>query len=570
MWLGTSTRPLGQEAEFRRQLSMHSNGHGLAPIALFVFNRPDHTRRTLQALAANRLTGESSLFIFSDGPRNNQDIPAVAEVRQIIRDQAWPGRVTIREQSANRGLAHSIVSGVTELIDCFGRVIVLEDDLLTAPCFLEYMNEGLRRYADRQDVMQVSAYLAPIDSCRPEQAFFLPLTTSWGWGTWKRAWDQFDATAAGYERLMQDAALQRSFDIGGIVDYTGMLRDSREGKNASWAVRWYLSVFLRGGLTLYPGRSLVKNIGFDGSGTHCDTCAEFHTEHLGHGVIDYPACATVDVVRWESLQRHLSTTSTRHVPASRSRFRSPALRLAEKAAVAVARCGPMLAVRQGVRSLKKKLRQWVVHRRVAMRDRLAIWIHGLVQRGRELATIGEFSREATMEPGVRLFPEAVVRNLRGDARRICIGSDTVVRGELLVFAHEGAVSIGHGCYVGEGTRIWSSANIVIGNRVLISHDVDIHDTNSHPIDAQERHQHFMRIMQVGHPRSDVRIAAKPITIEDDVWIGFGASILKGVTIGRGAIVAACSVVVADVPAFAMVAGNPAKVVKYHETQAHAA
>lgn len=168
----------------------------------------------------------------------------------------------------------------------------------------------------------------------------------------------------------------------------------------------------------------------------------------------------------------------------------------------------------------------------------------------------------TLDPTARMLPESCVRNLAADAGRIRVGPGSYVRGELLVFRHGGDLEIGADCYVGDGTRIWSAAQIRIGNRVLISHGVNIHDTDSHPLEAAKRHAHFRAIVTTGHPGpGQVEIDAEPIVLGDDVWIGFNAIILKGVSVGSGAIVAAGSVVTRDIPAGAIVAGNPARVVR---------
>lgn len=156
--------------------------------------------------------------------------------------------------------------------------------------------------------------------------------------------------------------------------------------------------------------------------------------------------------------------------------------------------------------------------------------------------------------------EARVDNLSGVRGRIEVGKGTYVRGQLLIFPYQGKISIGEDCYIGEGTRIWSEKNITIGNRVLMAHNVDIHDSNDHPIDADERHRHYRDILTVGFlPK--YQLNGSDVVIEDDAWIGFGSCILKGVTIGKCAIVAAHTVVTKDVPAYAVVAGNPARVIK---------
>lgn len=531
----------------------HDVRRGVAPIALFVYNRPEHTRRTLDHLARNPLARVSRLHVFSDGPRIGEDDAAVEAVRRIIWGETRFASVTVREQPANRGLAASVVEGVTDLVARYGRVIVLEDDLLTAPAFLGFVNDALDRYAAHAAVMQISGYLAPIKVQHPERASFLPLVSSWGWATWKRAWDRFDPSGSGHVRLAQEPALRQAFDVGGAYDYSGMLRDSLEGRNTSWAVRWYLSVFLEEGLVLYPGRSLVRNIGFDGSGVHCGTSSVHDTPELGGDVAAYPDEMAVDAERFDAVRAHLAAASA---PAAQRRGArvSAALR----------------SLRDSARQTVRKTKQAWGRMRRAVGDRLAMQIHGWALHGQGLATRRAFGREACVAPDALVFPEARVSNLAGDPQRIRVGGDTAVRGELLVFAHGGDIGIGRHCYVGEGSRLWSAEGIAIGDRVLISHGVNIHDTNSHPVDARERHRHFVDILRSGHPRTGITIESKRIVIEDDAWIGFNATIMKGVTIGRGAIVAAGAVVVADVAPWTAVAGNPARIIKSDVTSAHAA
>lgn len=171
-------------------------------------------------------------------------------------------------------------------------------------------------------------------------------------------------------------------------------------------------------------------------------------------------------------------------------------------------------------------------------------------------------RRATcdLDVGARLTSKARVRNIAGDSSRIIIGRGSIVQGELLTFAHGGRIGLGQWCYVGEHSRIWSAAEIVIGDRVLIAHSVNIFDNLTHPIRAAERHVQFKQIAQSGHPR-DLTLGEKPVRIEDDAWIGAGSFVLRGVTVGRGAIVAAGAVVTNDVPAFCIAAGNPASIVR---------
>jgi acetyltransferase-like isoleucine patch superfamily enzyme len=161
----------------------------------------------------------------------------------------------------------------------------------------------------------------------------------------------------------------------------------------------------------------------------------------------------------------------------------------------------------------------------------------------------------------KLLPSARVINLREMNSAIKVGAESRILGELLTFAHGGAIQIGESCYVGENSRIWSALDVKIGNRVLISHNVNIHDTDGHSLDKKNRHEHFNHIVTRGHPKYDLDLRADPVLIQDDVWIGFNVTILKGVTIGEGAIVGAGSVVTHDVTAYSIFAGNPARFIR---------
>ena len=240
----------------------------LAPIALFAYNRPRHLAEAVSALLRDPLAAASDLHVFCDGPKSPSAAPAVGEVRRFVRSISGFRSISIVEQEGNIGLANSIIAGVTTLSERFGRVIVVEDDLIVAPCFLRFMNEGLARYEGDDQVMQIAGYMFPIGPRFGKSAIFLPFPSSWGWASWRRAWRYFDPSMSGYVSLRQSKWLRHQFDLDGAYPYFDMLEHQIDGRIDSWAIRWHLSCFVRRGLTLYPGATIVRNIGSDGSGTH--------------------------------------------------------------------------------------------------------------------------------------------------------------------------------------------------------------------------------------------------------------------------------------------------------------
>lgn len=239
-----------------------------APILLFVYNRPEHTRRCIQSLLKNSLASESYLFIYADGAKDSTQQEAVNEVRNYIRTIQGFKQTTLIERSENWGLARNIIDGVTTQVNRYGKVIVLEDDLVVAPYFLQFMNDALEVYKDEPKVGHIQACDFTQDSSIPT-TFLIKWTGSWGWATWDRAWKYFNPNGKELLQELEERKLTRIFDFNGKYGFTRMLRRQIEGKNNSWAIRWNASLFLKDILSLNVGRSLVQNEGFDGSGTNC-------------------------------------------------------------------------------------------------------------------------------------------------------------------------------------------------------------------------------------------------------------------------------------------------------------
>jgi hypothetical protein len=219
-------------------------------------------------LLKNSLASESHLFIYADGAKDESQQEAVNEVRSYIRSIQGFKQVTLIERNENWGLARNIIDGVTTQVNRYGKVIVLEDDLIVAPYFLQFMNDALETYKDEPKVGHIQACDFTQDPTLPE-TFLIKWTGSWGWGTWDRAWKHFNPNGKELLKKLEERKLTYTFDFNGKYGFTRMLRRQIEGKNNSWAIRWNASLFLEDILSLNVGRSLVQNEGFDGTGTNC-------------------------------------------------------------------------------------------------------------------------------------------------------------------------------------------------------------------------------------------------------------------------------------------------------------
>jgi hypothetical protein len=276
----------------------------LAPIALFVYNRPEHTRRTLTYLQKNVLADESRLFIFSDGAKTAADRDKVEEVRALVKDITGFKSVKLIARKENMGLANSIISGVSQLVNEFGKVIVFEDDLLSSPYTLQYFNESLVKYEHEDAVMHIGAYMFGLHDKTLPETFFYRIATSWGWATWARAWKNFEPDI---DQLIGQFDKQKihQFSIEGSMNFWKQMQEFKTGKNNSWAIRWYASIFLNGGLSLNPSRSLVHNIGHDGTGVHSNIEHMYQVNIAQKPVKKYPKEVKEDHQAHQAIKRFL-------------------------------------------------------------------------------------------------------------------------------------------------------------------------------------------------------------------------------------------------------------------------
>ncbi|MCS7017507.1 MAG: hypothetical protein RMJ87_04870 [Cytophagales bacterium] len=242
-------------------------------------------QRTLETLQQNEGAAESMLYIFADGAKpdaSETDQTNIAAVRRLIRQNWRFKEIIVEEKAENQGLANSIVAGVTQVVNCHGQVIVLEDDIVTSPYFLRYMNNALQCYAHTLEVAAVTAYIYDIPNL-PE-TFFLNDPGCWGWATWQRAWQLFNPDGKYLMQELKRRQLISRFNYDNTYPYYNMLADQVNGKNDSWAIRWYASLFLAEKLTLYPGKTLVENIGNDESGTHAGSEDFYRVQLAAHPI----------------------------------------------------------------------------------------------------------------------------------------------------------------------------------------------------------------------------------------------------------------------------------------------
>lgn len=258
-----------------------------APIALFVYNRPLHTRQTVEALLKNELAGESDLFIFSDAPKEPAAAAAVREVREYIRTISGFRSVSIVERDRNWGLANSIINGVTSVVNKYGRIIVLEDDIVTSQYFLHFMNRALDYYELEARVWHISGWNYPVDPKGLREAFFLRAMFCWGWATWADQWKYFRKDP---DRLMAewDAARINRFNLDGTYDFWMQVKQNASGKINTWGVFWYATLFEHDGLCLNPAVTYAENIGLDSSGENCGDTILYATRLKSHRLSNFP------------------------------------------------------------------------------------------------------------------------------------------------------------------------------------------------------------------------------------------------------------------------------------------
>lgn len=493
------------------------------PVTVFAFDRPAHLEKCLTALAKCDDLDKVDVYIHCDGNDKPERQSRVEETRKVAREWAEKYKWTLIEQEKNWGCDRSIVNFVTKLCHEYGRVIVLEDDIIVAPQFLRFMTEALDKYEKEEDVFEISGYIFPAEINSNKDALFLPITSAWGWGTWERAWNNFSWQYPNAKAQLKNRRTRSRFNLNNGFDYAGLLESNLEREIPPWDILFYWLVFSTNKLVLYPSISLVENIGFDGTGVHYKEVWNGYKPKPGQEFwpkgkeIDWPEKVKPDLEARDAIGKYMKTVHSAGIHG----FKSSLI---------------YRAARKGKRVLKKFVSR--------VKRKFFGWLGAQIDQAKMNKLYC-----ATIPANSRIYPEGDIQNVSQNPANIVLGENTHVRGRLLTFG-TGKLKIGDWCYVGHNSEIWALESVTIGNNVLVAHNVNIQDNSAHSFNAGERHDHYKTILSTGHPLEREHlpgVKSAPIVIEDDVWISHSVIILKGVRIGKGSIIAAGSIVTKDVP-----------------------
>lgn len=286
--------------------------NSLAPVILFAYNRPSHTIEVIEKLKECKLSEQSELIIFCDGPKKNiseAELNKVLEVRRIVNKVEWNNKVKIFESKKNLGLANSIIHGVSKVLEDYNQAIILEDDVLSGKYLLEFMNKALNEFKNNPEVSMISGYNFPVDEIeRKNSSYFAPFCTTQAWAVWKDKWNFLKKYPEGYEELKKNSSLRYSFNHANSIDNASMLLHEMESERvSSWAIRLAWNIFKSNSLVLFPDKSLIKNIGWDGSGRHCGDQNPYEEEQWKDNYLinTFPNEIKVDNYNFNAMKKYI-------------------------------------------------------------------------------------------------------------------------------------------------------------------------------------------------------------------------------------------------------------------------
>lgn len=498
-----------------------------APVLFLIFNRPETTKQVFQAI---RRAQPKQLFIAADGPRVDKqgEQERCEEARKIATAIDWDCEVKTLFHKENKGCGPGVVEGITWFFENVDEGIILEDDCLPSPSFFEFCEILLERYRFDERIHSIAGtnLLERFSSNKYESYLFSRQASIWGWATWRRAWQEYDF----YVSKWASPVFQKQF-IGHLTNplerdlYINVLNKALNGLDiTTWDYQWLFSRSTNNSFGIIPKVNLISNIGFGPNATH--TFNSDSRNNLAAKELTFPLKEPNIIMPDKKYDELVSIVV--YPPPKQSLF---------------------IKLKVAVKKLLRRFLYRLINKLELYKD-----IEFLIRSN------AKNYHSSAIYDKVTFYSESKVENFQNDSSKIIIGDNTHIKGELQLFASGGKIIIGDNCYVGDYSKIWSANSIIIGNNVSIAHNVNIIDTDSHELNSIGRAENYKQLLKERQLKQSGNIIAKPIVIKDNASINFNSIILRGITIGKGAIVAAGSVVTKDVPDYTVVAGNPAEVI----------
>lgn len=506
------------------------------PILLLIFKRESSTLRVVDEIRKQK---PKHLYIAADGPRkdNDDDRLKCEKTRQAVLNAIdWDCEVKTYFRDENRGCGYAPAEAITWFFENVEMGIILEDDIIPSPSFFPFCAELLEKYKDDEKIMTIAGTnLISKEYPSTVSYHFSNYAGNWGWATWKRAWKYYDYNISEWNKPEVKKKIKEKLPLEHYLFWKDAFDTvCDKGINHIWDYQWLFARFLYGDFGILPSKNLTTNIGFGEDATHTINVGEDLLEANTQEEIEFPLIHPKELFLNKEYDKIIAERYYTHKKTTTNNFN----------------------VKNKLKFYLQKIIAKIFNSQLFLKNPYINFISSNVKiidnKKNIAAVIGE---------GTIFYPESEVYNLGKTKNNIVIGKNTHIRGELFIYPYAEKLVMGDNCYVGANSIIRSGELITIGNDVLIAHNVTIIDSDSHEIDFNERATSFVNLINHGHPSQKGNVKTAPIKIEDNVWISYNVGILKGVTIGRGAIIAAGSLVTKDVPAFTIVAGNPARIIK---------